>query len=116
MGLAIGMSFEGFKPVVYFERHDFMLVAADAIGNHLDKINRISLGEFKPSVILKTIVDDGGLFYSGPTHSQDFTEIFKSLVSFPVLVPKTADEALAMYRFAMQNVGSTMIVEKKSLH
>jgi len=116
MGLAIGMSFEGFKPVVYFERHDFMLVAADAIGNHLDKINRISLGEFKPSVILKTIVDDGGLFYSGPTHSQDFTEIFKSLVSFPVLVPETADEALAMYRFAMQNVGSTMIVEKKSLH
>lgn len=116
MGLAIGMSFEGFKPVVYFERHDFMLVAADAIGNHLDKIDRISLGEFKPSVILKTIVDDGGLFYSGPTHSQDFTKTFKTLVNFPVLVPETADEALDMYRFAMQNSGSTMIVEKKSLH
>ena len=116
MGLAIGMSFEGFKPVVYFERHDFMLVAADAIGNHLDKIDRISLGEFKPSVILKTIVDDGGLYYSGPTHSQDFTKTFKTLVNFPVLVPETADEALDMYRFAMQNSGSTMIVEKKSLH
>ena len=116
MGLAIGMSFEGFKPVVYFERHDFMLVAADAIVNHLDKIDRISLGEFKPSVILKTIVDDGGLFYSGPTHSQDFTKTFKTLVNFPVLVPETADEALDMYRFAMQNSGSTMIVEKKSLH
>lgn len=116
MGLAIGMSFEGFKPVVYFERHDFMLVAADAIGNHLDKIDRISLGEFKPSVILKTIVDDGSLFYSGPTHSQDFTKTFKTLVNFPVLVPETADEALDMYRFAMQNSGSTMIVEKKSLH
>ena len=43
VGLAIGMSFEGFKPVVYFERHDFMLVAADAIGNHVDKIERISI-------------------------------------------------------------------------
>ena len=30
-GLAIGMSFEGLRPVLYFERHDFMLVAADAI-------------------------------------------------------------------------------------
>ena len=45
VGLAIGMSFEGFKPVVYFERHDFMLVAADAISNHIDKIERISHGE-----------------------------------------------------------------------
>ena len=51
VGLAIGMSFEGFKPVVYFERHDFMLVAADAIGNHVDKIERISHGEFKVPVI-----------------------------------------------------------------
>jgi hypothetical protein len=40
-GLAIGMSFEGYTPVLYFERHDFMLVAADAIGNHIDKIERI---------------------------------------------------------------------------
>jgi pyruvate/2-oxoglutarate/acetoin dehydrogenase E1 component len=41
-GLAIGMSFEGFKPVLYFERHDFMLVAADAIINHINYIERIS--------------------------------------------------------------------------
>ena len=40
-GLAMGMSFEGFNPVIYFERHDFMLVAADAIINHIDKIERI---------------------------------------------------------------------------
>ena len=69
VGLAIGMSFEGFKPVVTLST-DFMLVAADAIGNHIDKIERISHGEFRVPVILKTVVDDGGLFYSGPTHSQ----------------------------------------------
>ena len=51
-GLAIGMSFEGFLPVVYYERHDFMLVAADAIINHIDKIERISHGEFKCPVII----------------------------------------------------------------
>ena len=43
----MGMSLEGFRPTIYFERHDFMLVAADAIGNHLNHIERISLGEFK---------------------------------------------------------------------
>jgi len=116
VGLAIGMSFEGFKPVVYFERHDFMLVAADAIGNHVDKIERISHGEFKVPVILKTVVDDGGLFYSGPTHSQDFTSTFTEMVSFPVLEPMTAGEVLSAYNFAASSSQPVMIVEHKKFH
>jgi len=116
VGLAIGMSFEGFKPVVYFERHDFMLVAADAIGNHVDKIERISHGEFKVPIILKTVVDDGGLFYSGPTHSQNFTRLFREMVDFPVLEPLSSEEALEMYRYAKDSEGPVMIVEHKKYH
>jgi len=113
VGLAIGMSLEGYLPVVYFERHDFMLVAMDAIVNHLDKIHRISHGEFKPKVILKTVVDDGGLFYSGPTHSQDFTEAFKKIVDFEVLDAHSAQELINMYEFAMSTQNPVMIVEHK---
>ena len=116
VGLAIGMSFEGFKPVVYFERHDFMLVAADAIGNHVDKIERISHGEFKVPVILKTVIDDGGLFYSGPTHSQNFTKVFQEMVDFPVIDPQTPEEVLDMYRYAKESDGPVMIVEHKKFH
>ena len=117
VGLAMGMCMEGFRPVVYFERHDFMLVAADAIGNHLDKVQRISHGRFHFPVVLKTVVDDGGLFYSGPTHSQNFTNVFKELVDFPVLYPQTASEALDMYRFAGEAQDHpTMIVESKKFH
>lgn len=115
VGLGIGMSIEGLIPVVYFERHDFLLVAADAIVNHLAKMERISHGEFKPKVILKTVIDDGGLFYSGPTHSQDFTNAFRNMVDFPVLVPNDASEAIDMYDFALRCEGPVMIVEKKSL-
>ena len=61
-GLAIGMSFEGFVPVLYFERHDFMMVAADAIINHIDKIERISHGEFKVPVIIRAVTADAGPF------------------------------------------------------
>jgi pyruvate dehydrogenase E1 component beta subunit len=116
VGLAMGMSFEGFKPVVYFERHDFMLVAADAIGNHVDKIERISHGEYKAPIIFKTVTDDGGLFYSGPTHSQNFTSAFRELFNFPVLDPQTPEEVLDVYRYAKESDGATMIVERKSFH
>jgi len=91
-----------------------MLVAADAIGNHVDKIERISHGEFKVPVMLKTVVDDGGLFYSGPTHSQDFTSTFKEMVSFPVLEPMTAGEVLSAYNFAASSSQPVMIVEHKN--
>lgn len=114
-GLAIGMSFEGYRPVVYIERHDFMLVAADAIINHINYIERISHGEYKCPVILKTVVADSGPFYSGPTHSQDFTEGFKKMVTFPIYVPKNGEEMLEAYRKAIASSRPSMIVEKKSL-
>lgn len=115
-GLAIGMSFEGFLPVLYFERQDFMLVAADAIGNHIDKIARISHGKFVPRVIIRAVTADAGPFYSGPTHSQDFTKVFRQLVSFPVLDPIDGEEALVAYRSAKAFVGPTMVTERKSLY
>lgn len=113
-GLAIGMSFEGFKPVLYYERHDFMLVAADAIGNHIDKIERISHGEYKVPIIIRAVTADAGPFYSGPTHSQDFTKVFQEMVSFPVIDPQNGDEVLQAYKFAKNNTGPTMIIDRKS--
>jgi len=113
-GLAIGMSFEGFKPVLYFERHDFMLVAADAIGNHIDKIERVSHGEYKVPVIIRAVEAFGGPFYSGPTHHQDFTAVLKELVDFPVLDPVTGTEVLKAFKGAKQSNRPAIIIERKS--
>jgi hypothetical protein len=114
--LALGASLEGFKAVVYYERHDFMLVAADVIGNHISQLERISHGEFKPNVILRTVVADAGPFYSGPTHSQDLTKMFKELVSFPVLEPRTPEAVLNDYKKAQLTDGPVMVVERKSCY
>lgn len=113
-GLAIGMGFEGLLPVLYFERHDFMLVAMDAIGNHIDKIERISHGEFKVPVIIRAVTADAGPFYSGPTHSQDLTPVMKALVSFPVFDPVSGDDAISSYRYAVASGRPCMIIERKS--
>lgn len=112
--LGMGLSLEGFKPIVYFERHDFMMVAMDSLVNHVSQIERISHSEFKSPVIFRTVVADDGPFYSGPTHSQNFTEIFKNILSFPVLEPKTPNEVLDYYDYAYKADFPVMIVEKKS--
>ncbi len=113
-GLAIGMSFEGFLPVIYFERHDFMLVAADAIINHIDKIERISHGEFKVPIIIRAVTADAGPFYSGITHSQDFSELFKKAVRFPVIDPKSGEEVIQAIRGARKSQRPMMLIERKS--
>jgi pyruvate dehydrogenase E1 component beta subunit len=113
-GLAIGMSFEGFKPVLYYERHDFMLVAMDAIGNHIDKIERISHGEYKVPIIIRAVEAFGGPFYSGPTHHQDFTEVLKTLVNFPVLDTVTGVDILKAFRGAKESGRPAIIIERKS--
>ena len=113
-GLSIGMSLTGITPVLYFERHDFMLVAADAIGNHIDKIERISHGEFKVPVLIRAVTADSGPFYSGPTHQQDFTEVFRKLVSFPVIDPQDGVDVLKAYKTFEYINGPVMIIERKS--
>jgi pyruvate dehydrogenase E1 component alpha subunit len=113
-GLAIGISFEGFTPVLYFERHDFMLVAMDAIGNHIDKIERISHGEYKVPVIIRAVEAFGGPFYSGPTHHQDFTNVLKTLVEFPVMDPVTGVDVLKAFKGAYESKRPAIIIERKS--
>ena len=113
-GLAIGMSFEGLIPVLYFERHDFILNALDAIVNHIDKIERISHGEFKVPVVIRAVTADAGPFYSGITHSQDFTKLLESGVSFPVVDPKEGKDVLRAFRDAIESERPAIIIERKS--
>ena len=69
LSMAIGLSLEGYKPLVFYERFDFIMNAMDALVNHLDKMSIISKGEYSPKVIIRCVV--GGKespFFTGVTH------------------------------------------------
>jgi pyruvate/2-oxoglutarate/acetoin dehydrogenase E1 component len=86
VGAAIGLSLAGRLPVVYIERCDFLLNALDAIVNHLNAIPITSRGEFKPAVIIRIVVGNREKpLFTGHTHTQDFSEALRSMVSFPVI-------------------------------
>lgn len=119
VGMAVGMALQGRKPVVYIERFDFILNASDAIVNHLDKILTLSGGQFNPTAIIRVLV--GGTknpLFTGPTHTQDFTEAFKKLVSFPVIQLTSAVHLYDAYERAFEALchHSTMLVEYRDLY
>lgn len=80
VGLAMGMSLEGYKPVVCFERHDFMLLALDAMANQMDKMPWMSGGQFKYPIIIRAIVGSRTPMDPGPMHRQDYTSALSSML------------------------------------
>jgi len=116
IGMALGLSVEGYKPVVFFERHDFMLNALDSIINHLDKVSSLSQGEFQTPVIIRATIGSKYPLKPGIQHTQDFTEAFKKMIKFPILTPETPLEVLGAYKLAKEMKGPVMIIEKKDLY
>lgn len=115
---AIGMSLAGLKPIVYFERFDFVLNALDAIVNHLDACRFISNGEFRPTAILRIVVGNReNPLFTGHTHTRDHSGALRNMVNFPVLCVHTASEVMAAYEYAYTNLRnlSCAIVEYKDL-
>jgi pyruvate/2-oxoglutarate/acetoin dehydrogenase E1 component len=123
VGMATGMALAGLRPVVFIERMDFILNAMDAIVNHLDKIEVLSQGQFRPSVILRVVVGNRTKpLFTGVTHVQDFTDAISKMVSFPVVSLAKPEEIVPQYRVAYQTIAaegaarkSYMLVEYKDL-
>lgn len=122
-GLAIGLSLTGRRPVVYIERFDFILNALDAIVNHLDKFQRLSKEQFSPAIILRVVAGNKNKpLFTGLTHTQDFTDAMRKLVTFPVERLESAEGIEAAYSNAHASLtrkppfnSSTMLVELKDL-
>lgn len=116
VGLAIGLSLEGFIPVVFFERHDFMLNAMDAVINHADKIKSMSNNQFKTPIIIRATIGSNTPLNPGPQHTQDFTEIFKKSMNFPIYCPTNPTEVKEAYQKALDSDVPVMIIEKKDFY
>ena len=81
VGMAIGMALEGYKPVVCFERHDFMLLAMDAIVNHLDKLPYMSGNQYQLDVKIRAIVGGTEPLHAGVQHTNDYGNEVSLMVS-----------------------------------
>ncbi|MDP2924961.1 MAG: thiamine pyrophosphate-dependent enzyme [Nanoarchaeota archaeon] len=115
-GLAMGLSLESYKPVLFFERHDFILNAIDAIFNQIDKISDISNGEFNFPIIIKAVVGSKKPLFAGITHTQDFSELFKKFLFLDIYEPKSSQEVLDSYKNALLKGNPCMIIEKRELY
>lgn len=115
VGLAIGMALEGYRPVVCFERHDFLLLALDALVNHVDKMPWISGGQFKFPIIIRAIVGSRTPMDPGPMHRQDYTYALQTMLKYtPVLSFSTTYGLKSVWdKVGKTESGAVVVIEHK---
>ena len=115
MGLCTGMALQGFIPVCIFPRWDFLLLAANQLVNHLDKIQLTS--EFNPKVIIRTTVGAAFPFSSGVQQSQNHTAAFRLMLKIiPIIELNSRFDVFKGYQRALSMGGSCIVVERQDLY
>jgi len=74
MGMSIGLALQGQVPVSIYPRWNFLLLAANQLVNHLDKLGVMSNGGYQPRVIIRTSIGSQRPLHPQFQHVGDFTE------------------------------------------
>jgi len=115
LGISTGMAITGYTPVSVYPRWNFLILAADQLVNHLDKLSEMTLGQYKPKVIIRVAVGVTKPVDPQEQHVGDFTDGFRSILKNVNLVKlKTAEQILPEYRnaYERQDGVSTILVEE----
>lgn len=110
VGFATGLALEGYIPVVFIPRWDFLLLAANQIVNHLDKI--ANANGFRAKVILRTAVGARRPLDPGEQHVGNYTRQFAQMLERVMvyeLRPET--DVIEIYRRALEIIGPALVVE-----
>jgi len=116
-GISLGLALEGFIPVSIFPRMDFMLLAINQIVNHMDKMDEMSDGQFKPVIIMRTAIGSTAPLMPGPQHCQDHTEALKLMCkNINVVKLENANQIVPEFIKALQADKPTILVDIPDLY
>ncbi len=114
LGLSTGLALNGFIPITCFPRFDFLILAMNQLVNHLDKMRTLSNNSFKPRVIIRTSIGSKKPLNGGVQHTQDYTKIFKSILTeINVVSLKDSKEIFKEFKYALNrnDSKSTLLIE-----
>jgi len=115
LGICTGLALEGFVPISVFPRWNFLLLAADQLVNHLDKISLMTEGQYKPKVIIRVAVGAEKPVNPQEQHLGDFTEGFKKILKTVEVIKLTSAEQIVpsyLHAYTRTDGVSTILVEE----
>ena len=114
LGVALGMSLVGLRPIVEIMFADFLPTGGDAIVNQLPKYRYMSGGQTAVPVTIRSISGGTGRF--GTQHSATGESWFMHLPGMRVVTASTPGSAYSLLRAAVQDNNPTLFYEHKGLY
>ena len=112
MGFCTGLSLEGYVPISFYPRMDFIILTFNQLINHLDKFENMTNGKYKPKQIIRTAIGSLEPLNGGVQHTQDYTESFKQILKEVKVVMLDEPEDIFMeFQKAYFRDGSTLLIE-----
>jgi pyruvate/2-oxoglutarate/acetoin dehydrogenase E1 component len=117
MGMTMGLAMTGHRVVSFYPRWDFLILAANQLINHLDKLEAMSDGDWKPNVIVRVGKGSDKPLDPGHQHKADYTEAFeKMLTNCTITKLDNYDKILPAYEKAISEGGIHILVEYPELY
>jgi len=117
MGMSLGMAMAGKFVVTFYPRWDFLICATNQLVNHVDKIGLMSMGTWKPNMIIRVGKGSDKPLDPGYQHRGNYFNEFKSLcpnIQFYDLLNHNDIESV--YKNAYELGGISVIVEYPELY
>lgn len=112
MGMSLGLAMTGKFVITFYPRWDFLICAANQLINHVDKMELMSNGQWKPNMIIRVGKGSEIPLNPGPQHRNNYFKEFQSITQtikfFDCL---TADDVKNAYAHAINEGGITLINE-----
>jgi len=114
VGVALGMSLVGMRPIVEIMFADFLPTAGDAVVNQLPKYRFMSGGQMSLPVTIRAIGGGTGRF--GTQHSATGESWFMSLPGLRVVTASSPGSAYSLLRAAISHPNPVLFYEHKGLY
>lgn len=117
MGMSIGLGLNGHIPVSIYPRWNFLLLAANQLVNHLDRLAIYSQGGYRPHVIVRVAIPSITPLDPQSQHDADFTSAFQQMCKTTAFFRlEEASHIMPAYEWALHHEGPTVIVERVDLY
>lgn len=114
VGFCCGLALAGWVPLSFVPRLDFLILAANAIVNHLDVLPGMG---WRPHVIIRTAVGSSYPMDPGPQHTRDHADALRAMCrNVEVITIESSDGVLPAYERAMAEPGGYIIIERMALY
>ncbi len=114
IGIAMGMSMAGCKPVAEIQFADYMWTGVNQLFNELASLYYRANGEWNCPVVLR--MPYGGYIQGGPYHSQSIEAFLAHAPGLKVVVPSNAADAKRLLKAAIRDPNPVIFLEHKALY